>query len=411
MLVKLLDPATACAVSHLQGAFVEFTFSPTDEAFRLEVRTWLAAHLVGEFRTLGTGNNLGEGDELVVRKRWERELASGGWVGLGWPKEHGGKDLPLTQQMIFNEEYARAGGPARVGFFGEQLLGPTLMALGTPEQKARFLPPILRAEEYWCQGFSEPDAGSDLANVKTTAVRDGDEWTLNGQKVWTSLGHVADWIFVVCRTDASVAKHKGISFILCPMDQAGIELRPIRQITGTAEFNEVFFTDARTSADMIVGPVNGGWSVVMATLGFERGTAFMAQQLRFANEYRALVTLAKERGHMTDPIMRQRFAESYTGLEIMRLTGLRAVSQLLSGKPLGSESSIGKLHWSKWHQQLGELAMDVLGPDAVIGSDGHLGDLQYTFLFSRSHTIYAGSSEIQRNIVGERVLGLPKEPA
>jgi alkylation response protein AidB-like acyl-CoA dehydrogenase len=388
---------------------MEFTFSPEDEAFRDEVRTWIAEHLVGEFVSLGTGNDLGEGAELDVRRAWERELASGGWVGIGWPKQYGGRDLPLTQQLIFNEEYARAGGPTRTGFFGEQLLGPTLMAFGTEEQKQRFLPPILRADEYWCQGFSEPDAGSDLANVSTRAQLDGDEWVINGQKVWTSLGHIADWIFVVCKTDPTAAKkHEGISFLLCPIDQPGVELRPITQITGTAEFNEVFFTDARTSADLVVGQVGDGWKIVMATLGFERGTAFLAQQLRFAEEYRSVVAFASARGLNHDPIVRQRLADSYIGLEIMRLTGLRTVSQLIRGVSPGAESSIGKLHWSKWHQRLGELEMDLMGADGQILTDGLLGDYQYTFQFSRAHTIYAGSSEIQRNIVGERVLGLPR---
>jgi alkylation response protein AidB-like acyl-CoA dehydrogenase len=395
---------------------MEFRFSAEDEAFRDEVRTWLAEHLVGEFAALGSGNDLGEGPELEVRRAWERELAAGGWVGIGWPQHYGGRDLPLTQQMIFNEEYARSGGPGRTGFFGEQLLGPTLMMFGTDEQKERFLPPILRADEYWCQGFSEPDAGSDLANVKTTAVRDGDEWVINGQKVWTSLGHIADWIFVVCRTDATgTKKHEGISFILCPIDQPGVELRPITQITGTAEFNEVFFSDARTPADMVVGPIGQGWKVVMATLGFERGTAFLAQQLRFAEEYRKVVAYARERGGAADPIIRQRLADAYIGLEIMRLTGLRTVTKIIRGGQPGPESSIGKLHWSKWHQRLGELEMDLMGADGqVLGDerdpDRRHVDFQYTFQFSRSHTIYAGSSEIQRNIVGERVLGLPREP-
>jgi alkylation response protein AidB-like acyl-CoA dehydrogenase len=391
---------------------MEFTFSAEDEAFRAEARAWLAEHLVGEFAALGTGSNMGEGHELEVRRAWERELAAGGWVGIGWPKAYGGRDLPLTQQMIFNEEYARAGGPQRTGFFGEQLLGPTIMALGTEEQKQRFLPPILRADEYWCQGFSEPDAGSDLANIKTTAVLDGDEWVINGQKVWTSLGHLADWIFVVCKTDTTAAKkHEGISFILCPIDQPGVELRPITQITGTAEFNEVFFTDARTPANMVVGPVGQGWKVVMATLGFERGTAFLAQQLRFAEEFKSVVGYATERGLADDPLIRQRLAESYTGLEIMRLTGLRTVSQLIQGGMPGPESSIGKLHWSKWHQKLGELEMDLMGAQGQVLTDGLLGDFQYTFQFSRAHTIYAGSSEVQRNIVAERVLGLPRDPA
>jgi alkylation response protein AidB-like acyl-CoA dehydrogenase len=330
--------------------------------------------------------------------------------GISWPAEHGGRDLSLTQQLIFNEEYARAGGPQRTGFFGEQLLGPTLMALGTPEQKDRFLGPILRAEENWCQGFSEPDAGSDMANIKTTAVLDGDQWVINGQKVWTSLGHIADWIFVMCRTDPTATKHKGLSYLLCPMDQPGVELRPIRQLTGTAEFNEVFFTDARTSADMIVGPRHGGWGVAMATLGFERGTAFLAQQLRFAAEYRQVVEAARSRNLLNDPCIRQRLAEAYTGLEIMRLTGLRTISKLIAGGAVGPESSIGKLHWSTWHQRLGVLEMDILGADSMVhGPTAEVTDFQYTFLFSRAHTIYAGSSEIQRNIIGERVLGLPRE--
>jgi alkylation response protein AidB-like acyl-CoA dehydrogenase len=388
---------------------MDFTFSAEDEAFRQEVRSWLAEHLVGEFAALGTGSDLGSGAELDVRRAWERELAGGGWVGMGWPKEYGGRDLPLTQQMIFSEEYARAGGPQRCGFFGEQLLAPTLMMFGTEEQKQRFLPPIRRAEELWCQGFSEPDAGSDLANVKTFAERDGDEWVINGQKVWTSLGHIADWIFVVCRTDREPAKKQdGISFLLCPIHQPGVEMRPITQITGTAEFNEVFFSDARTAADLVVGPVGQGWKVVMATLGFERGTAFLAQQLRYAEELKSVIAFAEERGHAADPLVRQRLADAYIGLQIMRLTGLRTVTKILQGGTPGPESSIGKLHWSRWHQRLGELEMDLMGADALVLHDGRLGDYQYTFQFSRAHTIYAGSSEIQRNIVGERVLGLPR---
>jgi alkylation response protein AidB-like acyl-CoA dehydrogenase len=391
---------------------MEFDFSSEDEAFRVEVKQWMAEHLVGEFATLGTGSDMGEGAELEVRRAWERELASGGWVGMGWPAEYGGRDLSLTQLMLFNEEYARAGGPQRCGFFGEQLLGPTLMMFGTEEQKQRFLPPILRAEEFWCQGFSEPDAGSDLANIKTTAVKDGDEWIINGQKVWTSLGHIADWIFVVCRNETATDKtHQGLSFLMCPVHQPGVELRPIRQITGTAEFNEVFFTDARTNADMVIGKVGDGWKVVMATLGFERGTAFLAQQLRFAEEFRTVVAYAQQTGHSKDPLIRQRLADAWTGLEIMRYTGLRTVTALLQGGQPGPESSIGKLHWSKWHQRLGELMMDLLGPQGLILEDGTFSDAQYSFLFSRAHTIYAGSSEIQRNIVGERVLGLPRDPA
>jgi alkylation response protein AidB-like acyl-CoA dehydrogenase len=391
---------------------MDFAFSPIDETFRGEVQAWLAEHLVGEFAALGGGANLGEGAELETRRAWERELASGGWVGMGWPAEYGGRELPLTQQLIFHQEYVRAGGPQRISFFGEELLGPTLMMFGTEAQKRRFLPPILAAAEFWCQGFSEPDAGSDLANVKTTAVKDGDEWVINGQKVWTSLGHMADWIFVVCRTDPAAAKkHEGISFILCPVDQSGIEMRPIRQITGDAEFNEVFFTDARAPSDLVVGTVGQGWKIVMATLGFERGTAFMGEQLRWSRELDAVLELARTRDHAADPIFRQRLAEAYIGLELIRLNGLRTVTQLIQGRTPGPEASVGKLHWSTWRQRLGILEMDLLGPESVTLSDGELNDFQHTFMFSRGQTIYAGSSEIQRNIIGERVLGLPREPS
>jgi alkylation response protein AidB-like acyl-CoA dehydrogenase len=394
---------------------MDFSFSLEDERFRTEVRTWLHEHLTGDFKALGAGNDLGGAAKLTVRKAWERELAVGGWVGLSWPKELGGRAATLTEELIFNEEYALADGPTRCGFFGEQLLGPTLMAFGSDTQREQFLGPILRAEQFWCQGFSEPDAGSDLANIKTTAVLEGGEWRITGQKVWTSLGHIADWIFVVCRTERDpAAKHRGLSFLLCPMDQPGIELRPIRQLTGTAEFNEVFFDGARTEAGMVVGEVGGGWKVVMATLGFERGTAFLAQQRRFARQYDALVRAAQHLGRASEPVVRQRLAQSYAGLEIMRLTGIRTVSQLLVGKPLGPEASIGKLHWSRWHQELGELAMHVFGTASTVLAPSDalaLDDLQYAFLFSRADTIYAGSSEIQRNIIAERVLGLPRELA
>jgi alkylation response protein AidB-like acyl-CoA dehydrogenase len=390
---------------------VEFTFSEEDEAFRREVQAWMAAHLVGDFAALGTGSKLGEGEELEVRKAWERELSSGGWVGMGWPEAYGGRNLPITQQMIFHEEYVRAGGPNRVNFFGEELLGPTLMAFGTDEQKQRFLPKILKSEEFWCQGFSEPDAGSDLANVKTTAVLDGDEWVVNGQKVWTSLGHIADWCFVVCRTDPSAEKkHQGISYLLVPMEQPGVELRPIEQITGTAEFNETFFSDARTSADLVVGEVNQGWKVVMGTLGFERGTAFLAEELRWHGEFENLVAYARRRGLTDDPVLRNRLVDSYIGLKLMKLNGMRTLSSLIKGAPLGPEASIGKLHWSSWHRDLGELNMDLMGAEGLVMSDDgtEVADFQYSFLWSRAETIFAGSNEIQRNIIAERVLGLPR---
>lgn len=389
---------------------MDFDFSDTDEQFRLEVSDWMAAHLVGEFAALGKGQALGEGEELEVRKAWERELATGGWIGLGWPAEYGGRNLPFTQELIFNEEYVRAGGPNRVGWFGEQLLGPTLIAFGSEEQKRRFLPSILEAREFWCQGFSEPDAGSDLASLKTSAYLDGDEWVINGQKVWTSLGHIADWIFLVCRTDPTrPKKHQGLTFLLCPVDQPGIEMRPIVQITGTAEFNEVFFTDARTSADMVVGRPNEGWNVVMGTLGVERGTAFMGEMVRWGREYGALLDCARERGLNADPIIRQRLADVYIGLQLARLNGLRSLSRTMDVGDPGPVGAIGKLHWSTWHQSLGELAMDVLGAAGTVRGTDAVGDLEHAFLFARAETIIAGSSEIQRNVIGERVLGLPRE--
>jgi alkylation response protein AidB-like acyl-CoA dehydrogenase len=389
---------------------VDFAFSPDDEQFRAEVRDWLADHLVGEFQALGASSKIGDGPELEVFKEWERELASGGWIGMAWPREYGGREVPLIQELVFHEEYSRAGGPQRAMFFAEELLGPTLMAFGTDEQKQRFLPKILRAEEFWCQGFSEPDAGSDLANVKTAAVLDGDEWVINGQKIWTSLGHIADWIFVVCRTDPDAPKkHQGISYLLCPLDQPGIDMRPIRQMTGSAEFNEVFFTDARTAADLVVGDVDDGWKVVMGTLGFERGAAYLGQQLRWQEEFDALVEYARRIGRSEDPVLRQRIAKVLSDLKIVRLNGLRTITQILNGGNPGAEASISKLHWSEWRRQFGQLEMDVVGADSMLWHErGLLEDFQHTFLFSRAETIYAGSNEIQRNIIGERVLGLPR---
>ncbi|HEX6476521.1 MAG TPA: acyl-CoA dehydrogenase family protein, partial [Acidimicrobiales bacterium] len=257
-------------------------FSAEDESFRKEVREWLADHVVGDVAALGARGGPGyEHEGFEVRADWERTLGQAGWIGIGWPPEQGGRGASLVQQVIFEEEYLRAGAPARVGIVGEGLLGPTLIAFGSAEQQRRFLPPILSGEELWCQGYSEPDAGSDLANVKTRASLDGDEWVIDGQKVWTSLATWSDWCFVVCRTDPAAATHRGLSYLLCPMRQPGIEVRPIVQLTGTSEFNEVFFDGARTGRANIVGDVNGGWRVAMGTLGFERGVSTIARQVAF----------------------------------------------------------------------------------------------------------------------------------
>ncbi|MEZ4355146.1 MAG: acyl-CoA dehydrogenase family protein, partial [Myxococcota bacterium] len=290
-------------------------FTEEDEAFRREIAGWLEAHLRGEFEVVrGRG---GPGDEHALfeeRHAWERLLGAHGWIGVGWPKAVGGRGLSLTQQMIFHEEYARAGGPGRVGHIGEGLLAPTVIHFGTDDQKKRFLPKILSGDEVWCQGYSEPGAGSDLASVQTRAELSGDEWIVNGQKVWTSGAEWSDWCFVVCRTDpAAQPKHRGISYLLVPMDQPGVEVRPIVQMTGDSEFSETFFNDARTAKDNIVGAVNGGWAVAMGTLAFERGASTLGQQMLFQNELDEIVAIAKRNGKAKDPLVRQRIAKAWSG--------------------------------------------------------------------------------------------------
>jgi alkylation response protein AidB-like acyl-CoA dehydrogenase len=391
---------------------MDFGYSVEDERFRHEVRDWLERHLVGEFASLGTGAEFSaESWKLLVA--WEQTLGRGGWIGLSWPRAHGGRDASPIEELVFAEEYARAHGPTRGGTFGEGLLGPTLIHFGTDDQRARFLPPILRGEEFWCQGFSEPGAGSDLAALSTRARLDGDDWVIDGQKVWTSQAQYADWIFVLCRTSSEGRKHDGLSFLLVPLDQPGIEIRPLVEMTGGDHFCEVFFDGARSTADMIVGAPGDGWRIAMATLGFERGTAFIGQLRRYADEWRRVRDVAIAAGLAADPLVRQRLADSYIGLEIMRYGAFRTVTNLVThGRP-GPEASIGKLQWSQWHQQLGEMAIDLLGAHGMLAGEhpSLQHDLQHTFLFSRAHTIYAGSSQVQRNIIGERVLGLPKEPA
>jgi alkylation response protein AidB-like acyl-CoA dehydrogenase len=385
---------------------------PEDQAFREEVREWLADHVVGEFAALGGRG--GSGDETFgfeVRREWERVLAADHWIGIGWPVEHGGRGASIAQQVIFNEEYVRAKAPGRASILGEGLVGPTIMQYGSKEQKERFLPPILAGEELWCQGYSEPNAGSDLANVATKAELDGDEWVITGQKVWTSLAHQSDWSFVVCRTEAGSARHKGLSYLLVPMDQPGVEIRPIVQVTRTAEFNEVFFDGARTAAANVVGEVGDGWRVALATLSFERGVGLLGHQLSFRRELDHLLATAAGNGRNAEPVVRQRLAQSFIELEILRLNTLRSLSGF-DGPGAPPEASIAKLYWASWHQRFAELAIDVVGLDGVVaeGFPYELDEFQRIFLFSRSETIYGGSNEIQKNIIGERVLGLPPEP-
>jgi alkylation response protein AidB-like acyl-CoA dehydrogenase len=371
--------------------------------FRATVREWLNDNLTGEFAALrGLGGPGREHEAFDERLAWDRHLAAAGWNCLGWPEEHGGRGLDLDHRVVFHEEYAAAGAPARVNHFGEELLGPTLIALGTPAQQARFLPKIKAVEELWCQGYSEPGAGSDLASVSTSARLEGTEWVVSGQKVWTSLAHVAQWCFVLTRTEPGSKRHAGLSYLLVPMDQPGIEVRPIVQLTGGSEFNEVFFDGARTARDLVVGEVGGGWAVAMRTLEFERGAATLGQQVGFRRELDALVSLARETGALDDPLLRERLARARLDLEVMRAHALRTIAD-------PAAAPVSKLVWATWHRSLGELAMDVLGAAGLVAGDGSLDEWQRLYLFSRADTIYGGSNEIQRNIIAERVLGLPRE--
>jgi alkylation response protein AidB-like acyl-CoA dehydrogenase len=399
---------------------VDLSYSAEDEAFRAEIRTWLEDHLTGEFAEVkGLGGPGKDHEAIEERLAWNRHLAAHGWTGVGWPKEHGGRGLSMWQQVIFHEEYARANAPARVNHLGEELLGPTLMAFGTPEQQQRFLPKILAVEELWAQGYSEPGAGSDLANVQTKARRDGDDWVLDGQKVWTSNAHFSQWLFVIARSEPGSERHHGLSFLLVPLDQEGVEVRPIEQLTGGSEFNEVFLTGARTSADLVVGEPGDGWRVAMGLLGFERGVSILAQLVGFARELDGVIALGRESGAIDDPVLRDRLAGLKAELEVMRFTALRSLSAVTAGDDSsagGGAASIFKLVWANWHKRLGEVAMDLRGLDGLVAAQSTaespyvLDDWQRLFLFARSDTIYGGSDEVQRNILAERVLGLPREP-
>jgi alkylation response protein AidB-like acyl-CoA dehydrogenase len=382
------------------------------ETFRDEVRTWLRGHLVGEFaRWKGRGGIGREDLPLEIQLAWERELASGGWVGLGYPEHLGGRPATLDEQVAFHEELAASRAPARLGNVGATLLGPTLLAFGTPEQRQRFVPGIVAATEHWCQGYSEPDAGSDLAGVRTRAERDGDEWVIHGQKVWCTLAHIAQWCFALVRTDPSSTRHHGLSYLLVPKDQAGVTARPIKQPTGGEEFSELFFDGARTARDLVVGEVGEGWRVAMGTLGFERGAGSLGMQVSFAQQLDDLVELARTNGTIDDPDVRDEMARAWSEVRIMRYTAQRTLATIDDASNAAA-ASISKLFWSQWFQRFGELAMRVRGPSAMVSEDpsSPADGLQQTFLFGRAVTIFAGSSQIQRNIIGESVLGLPREP-
>ncbi|NML08406.1 acyl-CoA dehydrogenase family protein [Sphingomonas sp. G-3-2-10] len=384
-------------------------FSEAEEAFRAEAAAWLDAALSGPFADVRGVTSLVEQSDR--RREWERHLGAARWSCVGWPSAYGGRDASLAEQVIFAEEYARAGGPARLNHVGIELAGPTILAFGTEAQKARFLPAIAAGEEIWCQGYSEPNAGSDLANIRTRAWRDGTDWVVEGQKVWTSLAQFSDWIFAIVRTGEGTVGPKGLSFLLVPIDQPGVTVRHIHQMTGEAEFNETFFDGARTDAGNILGEPGDGWKVGMALLGLERGVSTLGQQMGFRNELDAVIDAARANGTAADPRIRQRIAQAEIGLRLMRYGALRMLTATEDGTASPAALTY-KIQWATWRQSLGELAMDVLGQAGEVaeGSDYAFPLLPNLFLYSRADTIYGGTNEIQRNIIAERALGLPREP-
>src|SRR6056300_26421 len=408
---------------------MDLTYPQEAENFRVEISAWLKDNLPdGWFEP---DFSMNEEEKAEFNREWPKKLFEGGWICATWPTEYGGKGLTTMQGVVLAEEFARARAPMRGDFFGDTLVGPTLLQWGTEEQKREFLPGILQGRTRWCQGFSEPNSGSDLASLKTSAVLDGDQWVINGQKVWTTQGHHADYCFLLTRTDTDSPKHAGISYLLVPMDQPGIEVRGITQPDGTAEFCEVFFTDARCPADNVVGGVNNGWKVANSTLAFERGQSATTGYRRFEEEYRLLVEAARANGAIDDPLNRERLMRYFTKIQILRINGLRNLSSALSGsKDMGTIAlgATNKMFWSEMHQRAMELALDIFGPEAMLVDSGPEGGswpgamrerrregypvsgMMSAFFFSRSETIWGGTSQIQRNIVGERVLGLPKEP-
>jgi alkylation response protein AidB-like acyl-CoA dehydrogenase len=395
---------------------MDITFTPEEERFRLEFRQWLAAHLPPGWGKPGYAYPRTYEDWAAVRRDWDRVLYAGGYAGLSWPRAYGGRGATLIEQVIYFEEIARARAPEELNRAAKLLLGPTIIHHGTEEQKRRFLPRILSSDDVWCQGFSEPNAGSDLASLATRAVLDGDALVVNGQKIWTSNATVADWIFMLVRTDATGPKHRGISFLLADMRSPGITIRPIVQMTGSGEFCETFFDNVRVPLANVLGGLNEGWGVAATALSHERGTLAFHRHAMIRVELDELMDLARRlrrggRPVIDDPLIRQRLARSHGELELLRWTLYRNLTRQLRGEPAGAEGSIVKLYWSELYQRITELALDILGPASQI-ADGPLaeegGRWQIRFLKSRGDSIHSGTNQIQRNIIGERLLGLPR---
>ncbi|MEI9849643.1 MAG: acyl-CoA dehydrogenase family protein [Sphingomonas sp.] len=378
------------------------------EEFRAEIAAWLERQLDGPFAAL-RGNHDVLAD-VARRRAWEHTLGEARWSAIGWPRAQGGRGASIAERVVFAEEYARAGAPRRIGHIGVELLGPALLALGTEDQKRRFLPDIALGRSIWCQGYSEPGAGSDLAAVRCRARPEGDGYRIEGQKIWTSLAPIADWCFVLVRTTPESVGQKGLSLLLVPLHQPGVEIRPIREMNGQAHFAELFFDGATALAADRIGAEGEGWKVAMAILGFERGVSALGQQMEFRNELDAVIRAARANGMARDPILRQRLAGAHAGLRIMRYSALRMLANPESGA-LTPEAYTYKLFWSHWHRDLGELAMDVLGQEGEVidMTDSHQSPLTDMYLMARADTILAGTSQIQRNIISERALGLPRE--
>jgi alkylation response protein AidB-like acyl-CoA dehydrogenase len=395
---------------------MDLNYSPEDEQFRQHVRQWFAEHPPGP---LGT---------LEQKKAWQRKLYEAGFVGMGWPREYGGQDARPMEQAILAEEMALGDVPGPINSLALGLLGQTLIVHGTEQQKQQYLQRMLTADDIWCQLYSEPDSGSDLASLKTSAVRDGDQWIINGQKVWTSLGPIADFGMLLARTNPNVPKHQGISYFILDMHQPGVEVRPLKQITGSSEFAEVFFNNATLPAENIIGREGQGWELAQTTLGFERGGSVLARVTRHQANMRRLVEVARGLSRngtslLEDPVSRQKLGRMVVEVEVLRYAGLRVLSRLEQGQRPGAESSVDKLYYSELDKRHQELVQDILGPygqieqglpqDLALNSSNSRGDdttWAYNFLWARAGTIYAGSSEIQKNIIGERVLRLPREP-
>ena len=395
---------------------MDFTLTPDQEAFRQRVRSWLQSNIPDDWTKFGL-SEVPRPEAYAFLRKWQATLYDAGFIGITWPKEYGGQGLTFVEEMILHQEMALQKAPPMLNVLGVGMAGPTIIAYGTEEQKKRYPAKILSCEEIWCQGYSEPNAGSDLASLQTRAVKDGEHWVISGQKVWTSLAHIADWMMLLARTDPSAPKHKGITYFLLDMRTPGVTVKPLKQMTGDAEFNEIFFDNVRVHERQVLGGVNNGWSVGLTTLMYERLALGFGLQVRLRITMDQLVDMARRmekngRSLTKDPVMRQKLAQLWIDTESLKYTGARAVTKLLKGELPGPEASTGKMMWVETHQRLQELAMEIQGPysqlarGAAAAIDG--GVWQYSFLRSRANSIEGGTTEIQKNIIGERVLGLPK---